>query len=138
MAEDQGHPEAQEAIIGGFTEPRGGRKGFGALVLGVYEKDRLVYIGHGGGGFTDRQLDTLKARLEPLAREKSPFLSPPTTNQPVTWVEPKLVCEVRFAEWTKEGLMRQPVFLGLREDIDPREVKRETAMPTPEGPARLP
>jgi bifunctional non-homologous end joining protein LigD len=128
----------QEAIIGGFTEPRGGRKGFGALVLGVYEEDRLVYIGRGGGGFTDRQLDTLKARLEPLAREKSPFPAPPTTNQPVTWVEPKLVCEVRFAEWTKEGLMRQPVFLGLREDIDPREVKRETAMPTPEGPARSP
>ena len=125
----------QEAVIGGFTRPKGGRKGFGALILGVYEKGRLVYIGHTGGGFTDEQLASILMRLEPLAREGSPFDKTPKTNTDVTWVEPTLVCEVRFSEWTNEGLMRQPVFLGMREDIDPREVRREEAEKAPQKPA---
>jgi bifunctional non-homologous end joining protein LigD len=121
----------QEAVIGGFTRPKGGRKGFGALILGVYEAGRLVYIGHTGGGFTDEQLASVLMRLEPLAREGSPFDKAPKTNTDVTWVEPALVCEVRFSEWTNEGFMRQPVFLGMREDIDPRDVRREEAEKAP-------
>ncbi|OPY65501.1 MAG: putative DNA ligase-like protein [Syntrophorhabdaceae bacterium PtaU1.Bin034] len=124
----------QEAVIGGFTEPRGGRKGFGSLVLGVYENEKLVYIGHTGGGFTDEQLQSLHRQLDPLEVGKSPFVPPPKTNTPVTWVAPKLVCEVRFAGWTDEGFMRQPVFLGLREDIDPREARREEPERIAAGP----
>ena len=120
----------QEAVIGGFTAPRGGRKGFGALVLGVYEKGALTYIGNAGGGFTDRQLAGLTERLRPITTPESPFDGPHGANGPITWVRPVLVCEVRFSEWTKEGLMRQPIFLGLREDLDPKEVRREIAAPS--------
>ena len=126
----------QEAVIGGFTRSRGGRIGFGALILGVYDADRLVYIGHAGGGFTDEQLASLLRRLEPLARQQSPFDKAPKTNTEVTWVEPRLVCEVRFSEWTNEGLMRHPVFLGMREDMDPRDVRREVAEGVPQGPVK--
>ncbi len=115
----------QEAVIAGFTQPRGGRTGFGALVLGVYENGSLVYIGHTGGGFTDAQLESLHKLLLPLAAKESPFNKPPATNTPATWVAPKLVAEISFSEWTKEGIMRHPVFLGLREDLDPLDVKKE-------------
>jgi bifunctional non-homologous end joining protein LigD len=115
----------QEAVICGFTRPRASRKHFGALILGVHRGGRLVYIGHVGAGFTERGLKDLSARLEPLITSKSPFSESPPTNRPVTWVKPRLVCEVKFAEWTSEGLMRQPVFLGLREDKAAREVVRE-------------
>jgi bifunctional non-homologous end joining protein LigD len=115
----------QEAVIGGFTDPRGGRKKFGALVLGVYHKDKLIYIGHTGGGFNDLSLSEIYNKLKPLAQKLSPFENPPKTNAPVTWVKPKLVCEVTFAEWTEEGHMRQPIFLGLRTDKTPKEVKKE-------------
>ncbi len=117
----------QEAIIAGFTEPRGGRKYFGALVLGVYDGDDLVYIGHTGGGFDERGLAALKEKLVPLTQKTSPFQKIPKTNAPVTWVKPQLVCEVKFQEWTENNQMRQPIFLGLREDKSPREVRREKA-----------
>jgi bifunctional non-homologous end joining protein LigD len=120
----------QEAVIGGFTAPRGARSKLGALLLGVYEGKKLVYIGHAGGGFTDEDLKVVKSRLEPLVRKTSPFESKPATNAPPTWVEPELVCEVRFADWTNDLLMRHPIFLGLREDKDPKEVKRETPVST--------
>jgi bifunctional non-homologous end joining protein LigD len=119
----------QEAVIGGFTAPRGSRKNLGALLLGVYEGDDLVFIGHTGGGFTEKKLTEVYNRLKPLIRKTSPFKTKPQTNQPATWVSPKLVCEVRFAEWTSEGLMRQPIFAGLREDKEPREVQRERPVP---------
>jgi bifunctional non-homologous end joining protein LigD len=119
----------QEAVIGGFTAPRGSRKKLGAILLGVYEGDDLVFIGHTGGGLDDKQLSDLYKRLEPLVRKTHPFKKKPQTNQPATWVTPKLVVEVRFAEWTSDGLMRQPIFAGLREDKDPREVKRERPVP---------
>ncbi len=125
----------QEAVIAGFTRPRGGRTGFGALVLGVYENGSLVCIGHTGGGFTNAQLAALYGRLESLAAKRSPFGTPPVTNMPVTWVKPELVCEVRFSEWTDEGLMRQPVFLGLREDLAPGDVRREMPEKLPVGSA---
>ena len=115
----------QEAIICGFTEPRGSRKSFGSLVLGVYENDELVFIGLTGGGFDETSLKEIHAMLEPLVQPDSPFKERVKTDMPVKWVKPVLVCEVEFAEWTDERLMRQPIFLGLREDKEPRMVVRE-------------
>ena len=115
----------QEAVIGGFTAPRGGRKHLGSLLLGVYDGPDLVYIGRSGGGFTDDELADAKGRLLSLRTTTSPFAVPPRTDTQATWVKPELVCEVRFAEWTDDGLMRHPVFLGLRDDISPLAVGRE-------------
>lgn len=116
---------AQEAVIAGFTEPAGARKYFGALVLGVYEGDDLVHIGQTGGGFSERTLREIRGKLDPLVRRTCPFTVEPRTTRPVTWVEPELVCEVLFHGWTREGLMRQPTFLRMREDKEPREAVRE-------------
>jgi bifunctional non-homologous end joining protein LigD len=116
---------AQEGVIAGFTEPRGGRKYFGSLVLGVYEGDELIYIGHSGGGFGDENLKNIYDRLQPLIQKECPLTKKPPTDTPVTWVKPELVCEVVFAGWTEDGLMRHPVFSRLREDKAAREVGRE-------------
>ena len=115
----------QEGVIAGFTEPGGGRKYFGALVLGVFEGDELIYIGHVGGGFTAKDLKEIREKLDPLIQKECPFNVKPETNAPVTWVKPELVCEVALSGWTEEGVMRQPVFLRLREDKAAREVVRE-------------
>ncbi|MGQ0644990.1 MAG: DNA ligase D [Elusimicrobiota bacterium] len=116
----------QEAVIGGYTEPRGVRRHLGALILGVYdEAGGLAYIGHAGGGFTDRGLAEMRKRLEGLERPSSPFARPPKTNAPARWVEPRLVAEVAFQEWTGDGRLRMPIFLGLREDKRPEDVRRE-------------
>ncbi len=123
----------QEGVIAGFTEPRGRRRHLGALVLGVYAGAELVYIGHAGGGLGAAELAELSARLRPLIRKRCPFRTEPPTNTPVTWVRPELVCEVQFSGWTAEGIMRQPVFLRLRTDKDPREAAAET--PRPESAA---
>ncbi|HTK78032.1 MAG TPA: non-homologous end-joining DNA ligase, partial [Gemmataceae bacterium] len=117
----------QEAVIGGFTEPRRSRKHLGALVLGVYEGKDLVYIGHTGGGLDTKGLAEMRARLEPLVRRQCPFTKKPKANAPVHWVEPKLVCEVTFQEWTGDGRMRIPIFVGLREDKPAHQVRREKA-----------
>jgi bifunctional non-homologous end joining protein LigD len=119
----------QEAVIGGFTEPRGSRNDLGALVLGVYEGKELAYIGHTGGGFDTQGLADMRTRLEPLVRRACPFRHKPKTNNPVHWVAPRLVCEVAFQEWTQDGIMRQPIYLGLREDKTARSVHRERAKP---------
>lgn len=115
----------QEVVIGGFTEPRGGRKYLGALIVGVYDKGELVYVGHSGGGIPDETRKELRAKLEKLERKTSPFAVEPKPNAPVHWVKPELVCEMNFAEWTKDGSMRQPTFVGMREDKKPTLVKRE-------------
>jgi bifunctional non-homologous end joining protein LigD len=115
----------QEAIICGFTEPRRSRKYFGALVLGVYEKGELKYAGHTGTGFTEKLQADVYKKLKPLITKESPFDKKPKTNMPCTWVKPKLVCEIKFGEWTQENIMRIPVFLGLREDKNPQEVTKE-------------
>jgi bifunctional non-homologous end joining protein LigD len=117
----------QEGVIAGFTEPRGGRKYFGSLVLGVYEEDELIYIGHSGGGFESKNLKELREKMEPLIQKECPFKVRPETNMPVTWVKPELVCELIFHGWTDEGIMRQPVFLRLREDKAARDAVREKA-----------
>ena len=115
----------QEGVIAGFTEARGSRKYFGSLVLGVFEGHDLIYIGHSGGGFTTKKLKEIRDKLDPLIQKECPFKVEPETNAPVTWLKPKLVCEVIFHGWTDEGIMRQPVFLRLREDKAAREVVRE-------------
>jgi bifunctional non-homologous end joining protein LigD len=121
----------QEAVIGGFTEPRGSRKRMGALVLGLYEGDELVYVGHSGGGFDSDTLATVHDKLVPLEQTACPFRKRPKTNAPVHWVRPELVCEVEFQEWTEDGHLRQPIFLGLREDKPARSVRRETPEAAP-------
>ena len=115
----------QEAVICGFSEPRGSRKYFGALVLGVYEKGELVHIGMSGGGFGQQSLKEIYGKLQPLVQKSSPFSKKIGIDTRVQWVHPVLVCEVSFTEWTDEKIMRHPVFLGLREDKDPRSVVRE-------------
>jgi bifunctional non-homologous end joining protein LigD len=115
----------QDCVIAGFTEPRGRRKYFGSLVLGAFEGNALIYIGHSGGGFRAEDLKSIYERLKPLVRKRCPFNTEPAANAPVTWVKPQLVCEVEFAGWTKEGIMRQPVFSRLREDKVSREAVRE-------------
>ena len=119
----------QEGVITGFTQPRGARKGFGTLVLGVFEKGELVFIGHAGGGFTVKTIKEIREKLDPLIQQQCPFRVKPETNAPVTWVKPELVCEVSFRGWTDESMLRQPVFLRLREDKSAHEVVRER----PEG-----
>jgi bifunctional non-homologous end joining protein LigD len=117
--------KAQEAIICGFTAPRNSRQGFGALILGAYEKNRLVYIGHTGGGFTEALLASTLKLMKSLIQEQSPFDVKIKTNEKVTWIKPKLVCEIVFSEWTNDGHMRQPIFQGMRIDKKANEVVRE-------------
>lgn len=115
----------QEAVIVGYTEPRGTRKHIGALILGVYREGKLQYIGHAGGGSQEARLGELKEKLEKLVQRVSSFETPPKPNAPVHWVKPKLVAQVKFQEWTNDGLMRQPIYLGLRSDKGAREVVAE-------------
>lgn len=117
----------QDAVIGGYTEPRGGRKNMGALLLGVYHNDDFIYIGHTGGGFNDALLAKIRTLLEPDIQSHPPFKNTPKTNAPAYWTKPKHVCRIRFSEWTEEGHMRQPIFIGFREDIEPHDVHRETS-----------
>jgi bifunctional non-homologous end joining protein LigD len=123
----------QELVIGGFTEPSGSRSGLGALLLGYHDGDGgLRYAGKVGTGFTAASLRDLYRRLRPLERETSPFADRiPRMRTRVHWVEPRLVGEVDFTEWTDEGVLRHPSFQGLREDKDPRTVVRETTSPPP-------
>jgi bifunctional non-homologous end joining protein LigD len=116
----------QEVVIGGYTDPRGGRKLMGALVAGLYDdKGRFSFVGHVGGGFNARLLKEVHELLQPYKSKASPFQPAPKTNEKVQWLRPELVCEVEFAEWTSDGIMRMPVFMGLRPDKDPRECVRE-------------
>lgn len=115
----------QEVVIGGYTEPRGGRKYLGALLVGVYEKGVFTYVGHSGGGIADEERKQLQRRLTKLERRTSPFSTEPKPNAPVHWVRPEIVCEMTFSEWTKEGSMRQPRYEGTRPDKKPQDVHRE-------------
>ncbi len=125
----------QEFVIGGYTEPRGSRPHFGALLLGYYDEDGdLCYAGHTGTGFSQDQLDEVFRKMQRLRRKTSPFRTIPETNMPATWVTPKLVAEIRFNEWTSAGKLRHPVFLGLREEKDPKEVRRERTGPAAASP----
>jgi bifunctional non-homologous end joining protein LigD len=122
----------QEVVIGGYTDPEGSRVGLGALLAGVYEKDRLVYAGKIGTGFTEKTLRELTSKLRALEREASPFATPPAGVGRPHWVKPELVAEVSFSEWTEDGRMRHPSFLGLRKDKPATSVVRELPAPVEE------
>jgi bifunctional non-homologous end joining protein LigD len=120
----------QECVIGGFTEPRGSRSGFGALLLGLYDGKELYYVGHVGTGFNTKLLHSLTADLKKIERKSSPFANRVDSNTKPHWVEPKLVAQVRFTEWTRDRYLRQPAFLGLRLDKEPKECVRERPIDT--------
>jgi bifunctional non-homologous end joining protein LigD len=124
----------QEFVIGGWTEPRQTRTYFGALLLGVYEPqnesrtsnpESLVYVGHTGTGFNERELARLMKLLERLETKECPFAETPKTNERPHWVRPELVAQIKFTEWTADGKLRHPVYLGLRDDKKPKDVTRE-------------
>jgi bifunctional non-homologous end joining protein LigD len=114
----------QELVIGGYTAPRGSRTDLGALLLGHYEDGRLRYAGKVGTGFSRETLRDLAGRLAPLRRARSPFADE-VRESGSTWVEPELVAQVGFSEWTRDGRLRHPRYLGLREDKEARDVVRE-------------
>jgi bifunctional non-homologous end joining protein LigD len=116
-----------EVVIGGFTEPRHSRSFFGALVVGLYDRGYLHYVGHVGGGFGEKYLQKIFSDLQTLKANRCPFAEEPVTNEPVQWVKPKLVAQVKFVEWTAERRLRQPVFLRLREDKDASDCTFEGA-----------
>jgi DNA ligase D-like protein (predicted ligase) len=116
---------AQELVIGGFTAPRGARTDLGALLVGHFEGDRFRYAGKVGTGFTRATLRELSERLAPRVRETSPFEPEKGIPRAATWVEPELVVQIAFMEWTSDGRLRHSSFLGLRFDKSAREVVRE-------------
>ncbi len=130
--------QEQEFVIGGYTPPAGSRPLFGALIVGVYEGRRLLFTGKVGTGFSHESLRRLHARLQPLRQDRCPFVNlpeprPSRYGQGLTaavmkrchWVKPTLVCQLKFSEWTRDGSLRHPVFLGLREDKSATKVVRE-------------
>ena len=126
--------QRQEFVVGGYTEPRNSRQHLGAILLGYYDDaGNLVYAGHTGGGFSRASLADMYGRLAPLERKTCPFVKPPRTNERAHWVSPRVVVEVKFNEWTSDGKLRQPIFVGIRDDKEPRAVRRE---PVSAGVAR--
>jgi bifunctional non-homologous end joining protein LigD len=116
----------QCCVVAGWTAPRGSRPFFGALLLGVHDEDgQLRYVGHTGAGFTDAELGRVWKRLHGLRIRSSPFATVPRTNEKPHWVKPRLVAEVKFSEWTADGRLRQPTYVRLRDDVDPRSVRKE-------------
>ena len=130
----------QEFVIGGFTPPQGARQHFGAVLVGYYDKKKFLFAGKVGTGFNTKSLASLHKKLKAGQRDDCPFADLPSKQggqwvqgitpsmmRKIHWVNPVFVCQVKFAEWTRDGKLRQPVFLGLREDKKPTEVKRESA-----------
>jgi bifunctional non-homologous end joining protein LigD len=115
----------QEFVIGGYTDPAGSRTDFGALLVGYYENGRLEYAGRVGTGYTTATLRDLGARLRALETPESPFVDARPIPRGTHWTRPELVAQIGFAEWTNDGRLRQPRFLGLRDDKRPAEVVRE-------------
>jgi len=115
------HNKTLEAIIAGYTEPSGSRKYFGALVLGMMKGKELKYVGHTGSGFNQEMLREIYDLLQSMVQSNSPFKEMVKTNMPVTWVKPKRVCEIKYTELTRDGILRHPIFLHLREDKNIKE-----------------
>jgi bifunctional non-homologous end joining protein LigD len=123
-------------VVGGYTRGKGSRAALGALLVGYWDKGTLRYASHVGSGFDERTLEQAKARLDRLQRKSCPFAEEPELNAPTTWVEPTTVAEVSFQSWTEDGALRAPVFLRLRDDVDPKAVRRaEPGRTAPEAPA---
>jgi len=117
-------------VVGGFTPPSGSRKYFGALLLGLYDKKGdLVYVGRAGGGFDDRSLASAFKKVKTLVRTKCPFHQVPSEVRKSTWIHPELICDVRFTEWTGDRMLRNPVFQGFRDDVDPKQCVLEESVP---------
>jgi bifunctional non-homologous end joining protein LigD len=121
----------QEFVIGGFTPPKNSRPYFGAILVGYYRGGDFVFSGKVGSGFDHARLASLHAEFMKRKLGAPAFVNPPR-EKGVTWIKPELVAQVRFAEWTHDGVLRQPVFLGLRKDKPAREVVREAAPVTEE------
>jgi bifunctional non-homologous end joining protein LigD len=115
----------QEVVIGGFTEPKGSRKYIGALLVGIYKQGEFEYVGHIGTGIDPSVAKDLRKELLKNERATSPFSKTVKPNSQVHWATPKLICEAKFSEWTSDGHMRQPVFMGMREDKDPHDAIHE-------------
>lgn len=132
--------QRQEFVIGGFTDPQGGRVGLGSLLLGVYDDaGRLNYAGNVGTGFNTKTLGEIRSKLDAVAHTATPFAGKTGLESKAHWVRPELVAEVSFGEWTKAGHVRHSVFHGLRIDKEATAVKREQAVPTQtQPPAKLP
>lgn len=126
----------EEVIICGFTEPRGSRQGFGALILGKYIDGKLIYAGHTGTGFNKESLNLLHERLKKFVSKTSPFETIPKTNMPVTWTKPELVCEIKYSEITKDGIFRHPVFVAIREDKNPEDTNEKPKEMKAKTPAK--
>jgi bifunctional non-homologous end joining protein LigD len=118
--------QEDEFVIGGFTQPTGSRQYFGALLLGVYSHNKLLYAGKVGTGFDTDMLASLHRKFQPLVRSKSPFASE-VRERDATFLAPKLVAQLSFTEWTEDGKLRHPVYLGLRDDKKPKDVTRKEA-----------
>jgi bifunctional non-homologous end joining protein LigD len=116
----------QELVIGGFTAPKGSRTEFGALLVGYYDDGRLRYAGKVGTGFGRDTLERLGRRLRELEQEESPFVDAHSVPRGTRWVRPELVAQIAFGEWTRDGRLRHPRYLGLRDDKPAREVVRES------------
>jgi bifunctional non-homologous end joining protein LigD len=132
--------QEQEFVIGGYTEPEGSRKYFGALLVGFYEGKKLRFAGRVGTGFSDKLLRSRFSDLEKIRVEKCPFFNLPAAGRSLwdqgltaaemnrcRWANPEMVCQVKFTEWTRDDRLRQPVFLGIREDKNANEVVQEKA-----------
>jgi len=128
--------QSADFVVGGYTRGKGSRAPLGALLVGYWDsgklRGKLRYASHVGSGFDERTLAQVKARLDPLQRKSCPFVEQPELNAPTTWVEPETVAEVSFQSWTADGALRAPVFLRLRDDVDPKAVRRTEANPTPQ------
>ncbi|HKX38445.1 MAG TPA: DNA ligase D [Burkholderiales bacterium] len=124
-----------EFVVGGYTKGKGAREALGALLVGTWEGGKLRYASHVGSGFDERSLPRVRERLEPLRRRTCPFAEKPVLNAPTTWVEPQVVVEVKFQDWTGDGSLRAPVFLRLREDVDPKGVRKAARAPQPPDPS---
>jgi bifunctional non-homologous end joining protein LigD len=123
----------QELVVGGYTEPRLSREYIGAILVGYYERGELIYAGHTGGGFTRQGLKQMYDLLHPLEQRECPFATVPKTNERAHWVRPKVVVEVKFSEWTEDGKLRQPIYVGTRTDKPARDVVREPESVQAEG-----
>jgi bifunctional non-homologous end joining protein LigD len=123
----------QEFVVGGWTESRTTGRPFGALLLGYYNGEgELIYAGHTGTGFDGKELDRVFRLLKPLEISAPPFKKIRRPNEPPHWTKPKLVAQIKFTEWTDDGVLRHPVYLGMRDDVTPESVRRE-AEPTLHG-----
>lgn len=127
----------QEFVIGGYTPPKGSRNHFGSIIVGYYDNGKLIFVSKVGSGFDQNWLNSLFKKFQQFKRPTCPFSNLPeklsfggrgltaSEMRRCTWIEPKLVCEIKFTEWTRDNHLRQPVFLGLREDLKPEEVGKE-------------